>query len=444
MLTRLFNASIPFDNSVNAHQTEFRESARQSRISLLLGGDYDKNTKLNSYLEMDFLAAGSSSNANQASSYSPRLRLGYATVDKTDWGFHFLGGQAWSMLTTNKVGINPRTENVPLTVDASYIPGFNWTRNSQIRFVQDFADQKVWAGLSLESPQYNPGGITAAGATVNPLTGQQTTNTVAAVNAGGGSLTGTNYSTDVAPDIIGKVAFDPGWGHYEMFGITRFFHSAINNLTNTNVSNHVVESLGGGAAAILPVIPKKLDIQMNFMGGSGIGRYSSAQLADAAFSTSGAMVPLTEYTALLGIIGHPTPNWDVYTYLGGEFIDRYNQNIATNVGNAGAQLTAQQNQFLYGYGSSNLMNSGCSTIGATQTAGGPANASLFCQAQTQAVWQITPGFWAKLYDGNAGTLKTGLQYSYTQRNAFSGQNGVAPHADESIFMLSVRYYPLQK
>ena len=435
-----FNTSIPFENNINAHQTEFRETARQSRISLLLGGDYDENTKLASYMEMDFLASGTSGNSNQVSGYSPRLRLGYATIDKKDWGFHFVGGQAWSLLTTNKVGITARSENIPLQIDGAYVAGFNYTRNYQLRFVEDFFDRKVWAGLSLESPQANYAGITAPTGVMNPLgSGQIANSNVVATNAGVGSLnSANNYSTDVAPDIIAKVTFDPGWGHYEMFGITRFFHSAIttnNALPGATVSNHTVESLGGGLAAILPVIPKYLDIQMNFMGGSGIGRYSAAYLPDAAFSTSGGVTPLTEYTALLGIVGHPTPNLDVYTYLGGEFIQRYNQNVTNTLGapntpNAAAAYTQQ-----YGYGDYNSVNAGCTTAGA-------GNAT--CQAQTQAIWQITPGFWARLYDGDAGTVKTGVQYSYTRRDAFSGQGGVQPHTDDNMLFLSFRYYPLQK
>ncbi len=424
-----FNTGIPFNNSVNAHQSEFRETAQQSRVSMLLGGDYDKNTKLASYLEMDFLAAGASANSVSTSGYSPRLRLGYATVDKTDWGFHFTAGQAWSLLTTNKVGINARGENIPLTIDGAYVPGFNFTRNAQIRFVEDFFDHKVWAGLSLESPQVNFGGVSVPGTTA---AGVLPAGNVTATNGGGGSLNTTQYSTDIAPDIIAKVAFDPGWGHYEMFGITRFFHSTITNPTTNVLSNHTVESAGGGVAAILPVVPKLLDIQVNFMAGSGLGRYSAALLPDAAFSANGAMVPLTEFTGLLGIVGHPTTNLDIFTYLGGEMINRYNQNIPTT--NA-----TQANQALYGYGSSNLSNSGCNTIN------NAANSiATSCQAQTQAVWQITPGFWARLYDGNAGTVKAGLQYSYTQRNAFSGQGGLAPHTDDNMMMFSFRYYPLQK
>jgi hypothetical protein len=142
------NTSIPFNNSTNGHQSEFRESARQSRVSWLMEGQYDENIKLASYFEMDFLGV-SSANSIQASPYSPRLRLGYASIDWMDDGLHFLGGQSWSLVTTNKVGITPRTENLPLTIDGGFIPGFNYTRSSQLRLVKDFADHTLWAALSL-------------------------------------------------------------------------------------------------------------------------------------------------------------------------------------------------------------------------------------------------------------------------------------------------------
>ena len=35
------------------------------------------------------------------------------------------------------------------------------------------------------------------------------------------------YSFNYAPDIIVKVAIDPGWGHYEIIGIGRFAHETI-------------------------------------------------------------------------------------------------------------------------------------------------------------------------------------------------------------------------
>ena len=72
---------------------------------------------------------------------------------ESDCGIHFLAGQEWSLLTTDKVGIIPRQENIPLTIDAQYVPGFNWTRNPQIRIAKDFDDQKIWLAISAESPQ---------------------------------------------------------------------------------------------------------------------------------------------------------------------------------------------------------------------------------------------------------------------------------------------------
>jgi hypothetical protein len=68
-----------------------------------------------------------------------------------EWGFHFLGGQAWSMLTQNTVGITARKENIPMTIEANYVPGFDYTRNGQLRLVQDIGTRAA-LGLSVENP----------------------------------------------------------------------------------------------------------------------------------------------------------------------------------------------------------------------------------------------------------------------------------------------------
>ena len=102
------------------------------------------------YVETDFLSAGSSSNSNESNSYTLRLRQFWGEYDNTDLGLHFLGGQAWSLATMYRVGLVPRQENVPLTIDAQYVVGFNWARQPQFRVAKDFDDHKIWAGLSLE------------------------------------------------------------------------------------------------------------------------------------------------------------------------------------------------------------------------------------------------------------------------------------------------------
>ena len=87
---------------------------------------------------MDFLGAATTSNSRESNSYTPRIREGFLSYDNTDYGWHVLAGQAWSLLTQNTDRITPFKENIPLTIDASYAVGFNWTRNPQVRIVKDF------------------------------------------------------------------------------------------------------------------------------------------------------------------------------------------------------------------------------------------------------------------------------------------------------------------
>lgn len=394
-----FNTGIPFNNNVLAHEQELRGSARQSRISGLVTGDIDKDTHVAAYVETDFLSAGSTSNSRESNSYSLRLRHGYATVDMDNIGFHFLGGQEWSLLTTNTVGIIPRQEQIPLTIDAQYVPGFNWTRNPQFRFVENFGGG-VWAGLSVESPQgvLPPGTNTTGSALVNANNNG---------NAGGLMNPDTQYTNDLIPDIVGKIALDPGWGHYEIKGLGRMFTDRVAGRTNA------VWGYGVGGAATMPIIPKLVDLQISGLAGYGIGRYGSAQLPDAAFTTTNGLVALPEIQGLVGIITHPAAGTDVYLYGGWEHADR---------APGGAHGTN-------GYGWGGLNNTGCNTEG-----------SSFCQAQTNDIQQVTLGAWHDLFKGTFGRIVFGLQGSYTERKAFSGAGG-APNQDEKIVMTSFRYYP---
>ena len=118
-------------------------------------------------------------------------------------------------------------------------------------------------------------------------------------NVGAGCfLNGVSVTTDQAPDIIVKAAWDPGWGHYELFGIQRFFtdntfcSSAIPtgctvNTTDTKTSY----GTGVGGSVLLPAIPKYLDLQASIMYGRGIGRYGSGQLPDVTIAADGSLAP---------------------------------------------------------------------------------------------------------------------------------------------------------
>lgn len=159
----LGSGGFPLPNSPNYYQNELRGSARQSRLSLLAQGQ-DDYAAFAAYYEMDFLGGGSgtSGNSQESNSYNPRIRNLYATYETKD-GWHLLAGQSWSLITMDKTGITPRQENLPMVIDAQYVPGFTWTRNPQVRLVKDFGS-KVSVGLSLEAPQtiIAAGGLTSA------------------------------------------------------------------------------------------------------------------------------------------------------------------------------------------------------------------------------------------------------------------------------------------
>src|SRR4051812_8907390 len=142
--------NVPYPFSPLFGEREFHGSARQTRPSLLVEANIDPHQKLAGYVEVDFLGVAANSNYNQTNSWAPRLRQGHMTYDNDEWGFHFLAGQAWSLATQNQVGIIPRKENIPITIEGNWVVGFNLTRQWQLRFVKDFGPT-FWLGLSVEN-----------------------------------------------------------------------------------------------------------------------------------------------------------------------------------------------------------------------------------------------------------------------------------------------------
>jgi len=271
-----WNTGIPMPNNPNYHLSEFRESAHQSRLALQALGSVNDDIKLTGYFETDFQSAPVNSNSVQSNSYGLRLRQAYAEVDNKDWGTYVLGGQIWSFLTMFKTDMTPGQELIPLTIDAQYVPGFTWLRNPEFRIVQRLG--LVSVGLAAESPQ----AVIFNGPNA-PLV--PTTDT----NPGGSGLNSTaNYSTDVGPDLVAKMTVDPGWGHFELYGLGRAFRS------RADFSNHTVFGGGGGAGAVFPVVPKLLDFQADFLYGDGIGRYGAVGLPDVAVKSTGLLVPIPE------------------------------------------------------------------------------------------------------------------------------------------------------
>jgi hypothetical protein len=437
--------SIPYPFSPQYSEHEFHGSARASRLSLLVEGQLDPAQKLAGYYEMDFLGAALTSNYNQSNSWAPRLRQAFYTYDNSDWGFHFLAGQAWSMATQNTIGITARKENVPLTIEANYVAGFNYTRNWQLRFVKDFGPM-VSFGLSLENPAeqvYGAAGAIANGGSLNGLIVNWANPGNSFLNGGG--LATNTFNTETAPDVIGKVAFDPGWGHFEALGMVRFFTDSVftcnplsvaangtcnllpiaGGLVPGGASSRITTGEGVGGSVLLPIIPKFLDVQASALYGKGIGRYGASQLSDVVITTDGTLSPITALHVLVGAVAHPWAGLDIYGYGG---FERADANL--NFSLAGTT----------GFGNPAVVNFGCGMpTPASFNGAGPTN----CTAINKEVDMLAVGFWQNLYKGNYGRVAAGAQYEYIKRKSFDTLpgNGGATSTDDNVVLTSLRYYP---
>src|SRR5262245_1032890 len=77
-------SATPLDGSSNANLSEFRGTARNSALSLLIQGSAG-STKLRGYVEADFLGAAPTANYVQSSSWTPRLRQVWTRLERSSW-----------------------------------------------------------------------------------------------------------------------------------------------------------------------------------------------------------------------------------------------------------------------------------------------------------------------------------------------------------------------
>lgn len=428
--------TIPLQNSPLWSENELRFSAQQSRIALKMTGDIDPAQHLKGYYESDWLGAGNTANSRESNSYNLRIRQAYFGYENDNWHSHFSAGQMWSMLTQNRVGIQNGTENVPLTIDAQYVVGFNWARQPAIRWVQDW-NKVAWFGVSVESSQTSFGSNGAAPA-ANSSTGLVAPPGLA-INSGNtcnnsGLLDNqSECSNNVAPDIIEKAAVDPGWGHYEVLGLQRWFTDQVSPAGVLNQwAQKTTFGWGVGGSALVPVWPKFVDLQGSVLYGQGIGRYASSQLTDAVIGSTGSVQPVTAVQFLLGAVAHPWTGSDWYVYYGQE----QTQRNAWTVG--GVQG---------GWGNLAFAESGCGNAaapaGTTTNFAFNVNSATTCSANVQRSREITVGFWQDFYKGDLGRMRYGLQYEWVQLDLFNGVGSIAGglHPNNNIVFFSLRYYP---
>jgi hypothetical protein len=361
--------------------------------------------------------------------------------------------------------------------------------------VKDYGG-KVALALSVEGPQATLGGRGFTSLSSTTALGAVTTTQNFFINAPGqagglfNSFDATGYTVNKAPDIIAKVAFDPGFGHYELFGIISTFRNRIFPcaVAGTNAANlpapatptvvncpatgTPVRSASGafndtrvggglGASFLVPLFNKKVDFGVKAVAGDGIGRYGSAQLADETFRPDGTAALIRTAHALGRIEIHPNPKLDIYLYGGSEYAWRAGYRGYTTItvtatpaipatATSGA-IPATTNTTISttgigGYGNPAANNSGCNTEGLPSGSFTPSTGGT-CAGDIRIITEGTLGFWHKFYNGPKGGMRWGIQYSYLTKSGWSGNGGLAPgvpgispKAVDNMIWTSFRYY----
>src|SRR5712691_2716846 len=431
-----FNA-VTMPGASQSTTSEFFGSGRQSRLSLLVQGQV-KNAKLAGYYETDFLSAGVTSNNNQTNSYTLRQRQAFAQV-AFDSGWTLTGGQMWTLLTETKHGVDNRTEAVPMTIDPNYTAGFSFARQYGVRLSKSF-NNKAWLAVSMENSQAT---VTTHGNAANFLLGSL---------GAGGSLynnVNANYSFNPSPDVIAKLVFEPGFGHYEVFGIYSRFRDRIfpcqENFASASCGALAAASAAGafnssrngggfGAHARWSFYNKHIDFGLHGLAGNGIGRYAASGLPDSSIHANGTLDLIRTYQGLATLEWHG-PKLDVYFNAGADYAGR------------AWDYDALQAKPYVGYGSPFFNNTGCFTETVPTANSGFAPGGLAnCTADTRVVIEGSFGLWFKPYDGskekvNRGRIQWGPQFSYLDRATWSGAGSPnEPHGLDAMIFTSFRYY----
>ena len=406
-----FNTT-PYMNSGEAHTSEWVPSARATRLSTLFSGKAPFGT-MSGFFEGDFLSAGITSNNLQSNSYTLRVRQAWGQA--TFGHMKFTAGQMWTLLTEDKKATDPGSEWAPLIFDQNLHVGDTYLRQAGFR-LQDSFTPKLTVAVALENSQYQ---FSASNASANFFFGSPGA-------LGGLNNSSANYTNQVAPDVLVKASYEPGFGHYEIGGVVRFFRDRYYPSTITAAGAQNDTQVGGGfvANARFPVVPR-VEIGLHVVAGDGTGRYGVSLLPDITVRPNGTLSPLRNAEGLFSLEYHPTKKLDIFGYAGSEYVQR--------------TFYISSNGTLVGYAPPNANNTGCN-IEALPTAGtGYAPGASPCLGATRDISQFSGGWVYRIYNGPAGKLQYGAAYSYLTRDGWTGVGG-APKATNNFVYTSFRYY----
>jgi hypothetical protein len=249
------------------------------------------------------------------------------------------------MLTPNRRGISPLPSDLfySQVTDASYIAGLSWTLQPGVRVLYH-PNEKVTFGLSAEQPdQYIGGSAGGPGITLpaalSGLAGTQ-------LNNAPSQFPGTNSvltTAAVAPDFIGKIAFDNGPRfHAEIAGVVSAFRTVNPSLLSQHYTA-VGRGLQFGANA--EIFKGFRLITTNFWD-DGEGRYLFGQAPDTIVRADGSL-SLVHSGGTVDGIEATVGNTLFYGYYGGIYIGRdsaYDANGKSAIGYGYTGSPSSQNR----------------------------------------------------------------------------------------------------
>ncbi|HKF22810.1 MAG TPA: hypothetical protein VKE93_14665 [Candidatus Angelobacter sp.] len=257
--------AIPYNNTAAGQLTEFRSTGQYSRWNLKVGGKYGE-TNLTGYIEGDFNGNDAANVFVTTNPHTMRLRLYYLNAKRGIW--EFTGGQAWSLITPNRVGVGPMGADLATTqsTDANIHVGMPYARDGQFRVAVHPNDHFAWA-FSVENPQQITNGEVASPTAFSTVLGTQIDGVA------------TAGVPNAFPDLMSKMAWDTALGghafHLEGGGLMTSAKVTVQPtpvVTGETFSKHTKIG-GGGLAGMNFELVKNLRLLAYGVYGEGVARY---------------------------------------------------------------------------------------------------------------------------------------------------------------------------
>lgn len=395
-------ASIPYSNTPQGNISEFRTTAQYSRLNLMVTDRFHGNDIIG-YVEGDFSGNDASNVYQSVNSHTNRLRLYFGDFKRGKW--EFLGGQTWSWMTPNRVGIGPIPSELAITYneDQNIEVGLPCTRAAELRVA--YHANEHWAlGIGIEDSNQFIGSYvalpTAFGATVGP-------------QFDNGSQIG---AANPFPDIISKITYDRELSgrhfHAEVAGLITGAHASVKPIGESSFTTHSAVGGGGQIAGNYEVLPK-LTLLANAFWSDGGAHYllgTGPQLVIPP-NSAGTDIRLSLLHAGAGSVGLEwrASEKDAFAvYYGADYYGRNFFPDTTNSTNPGT---------IIGYG-------------------GPGSPNTNNRAIQQVTFDWLKTFWK---NPRYGALQWYVQYSYLTRAPWYVANDAPKNAHLSMVYVGFRY-----